>query len=155
MLLEQLVSSDYFHYKILDKQALMINPTANSLIQDLKKTWMSLIRSLQADSLAVSLDGEGLISLGSTVAPKEKKNTGKGRSQKCETTHTYLPDSMGLCWVGAAACQVDVEESRANNEFQKTTKWMHSHAEQLHKYKVLTRFAHICRTKSQKLFFLL
>lgn len=47
----------------------MMNPAASSLIQELKKkhAW-SVICSLRADSLAVSLDSEGPIPLCLTVA---------------------------------------------------------------------------------------
>lgn len=60
---------------------------------------MSLIRSLQADSLAVSLDGEGLIPLGLTVAPeqkKTKKNLAKDARGNVKL-HTRICQTLWAC----------------------------------------------------------
>lgn len=54
---------------------------------------MSLIRSLQADSLAVSLDGEGLILLGLTMAPERVF----GKDAHTNVNYTRICQTLWAC----------------------------------------------------------
>lgn len=90
---------------------------------------------------AVSLNSGGTAPLCVIVALDSMIGS---KAQKCELDSKSV-DPVSWCWVGGSACQLGVEESRANNATWNTTRWTFSVEQKLQDIYKICIFLQTCR----------